>query len=211
MGKYRQSPRNKVRHWSSGIGLLLFTMVVGPVWFMGLLATHFFFYTETRFTNQTDRPVYVTAISSGNIYWVTRKNGIFPFNPNHAYNAIYLRPGQTAMFQWDWDDSMIHGFRIEGVRERPAYLQTTPNSTGCCEPSQHREYILTNHTQLTPVPPEIESIKAFTRLDRWISYLTENCVQFLVFTPLFILFVFLFGETFVPEYRWFARRYDALD
>lgn len=169
-----------------------------------ILATHFWFKIETRFTNNSDKPITISAISRdsyGN-FSVTQKNGIFPLDPSHSYNGIHLLPGQTAKLTWDWDDQIIHGFHIVDEKDHSSYMQIDfRKPEDCCYTPEKNEYSFMNSSTLTEVPGSIAQLNQFQRIDRWKSFFAWNSFALLFWGLLAWPAVFLFGRAFFRKNR----------
>ncbi|MGE3974887.1 MAG: hypothetical protein AB7F59_10210 [Bdellovibrionales bacterium] len=182
-----------------GSVIVLYSIGFIVFWILFAVTSHFWFKAETRFVNKSDATIEFTTIarnSTGSLF-VLYKNGLFPLEPTHSYAAVQLQPGETAKLVWDWDDQIIHGFRIS-QEKKTSYLQIDTNKPeDCCYLPSQSEYVFTGKETLQQPPSEVDSIRMFSWGDRWKSYLLPFLFSFLFWAVLGFPVFFLGKKLFV--------------
>ena len=162
-------------------------------------AIHGWFKVDTRFTNESSNVVEVTPIVRGYTnYSIMDKNGLFPFDWYHSYEAVHLEPGKTAKFTWDWDDVVLDGFALRISKDKMKYMKIDHSSKNeCCYLPKQTNYYFSDETQLTGLPSALAK-SSFSKKGRWLSYRVNILIAALWFV-LGIPLVALFRKSFVRK------------
>lgn len=172
---------------------------------MTYVSTYAWFRWDTKVTNRLSETIELSAIARDghDNQFILEKNGWFPVEPTHSYEAIVLKPGQTAVMTWDWDDQTLNGFRVR-LRGGAAFYHRIDSrkASDCCYPSE-LEYSIDSNSLSQSSPAEIEALGKFQRSDRWKSYLAPNIFAFLFWSALLYPALLMFRRTFLR-----ARRLD---